>query len=163
MEVEGFALRGEVIGVTKAQRDARFAEALAAARAAGLAAGEAAAPTPMVVGTPRDLMGSLMGGSGGGFRDDRPVFVVEGGVCGFAWLSLYAKGQTGRQLAAFLRRQGWNRASRYYGTTWLMVHDFGQSMVRKQAFARAFAASLNEALPELRQEGSLLFSQSRMD
>lgn len=151
--------------MTKREREARFAAALAAAHEAGMAAGEAAMPTPMYVGTPRNLMGSLMGGDGGGFREDRPVYTVPDGPCGFAWVSIYAaRGGMGRQLVNYLRGRGmWDGPSDYYGTRFMFVHEFRQSLVRKEAYAAAFAQTLSEALPEMAETGTRVYSQSRMD
>lgn len=123
-----------------------------------MAAFNAASPTPMYVGTPRNMMGSLMGGDGGGFRDDRPVYTVPDGPCGFAWVSLYANDTETRRLCNYLRdRRGWSGPSRYYGTRFNFVQTGSQSYVRNDAYARAFAQTLRDQL------GVTVYAGSRLD
>lgn len=125
--------------------DTKFETIWQAAYTAGMQAGNAAAPTPMIVGTPRQPL-----------FDDRidptkPVYFVEGGVCGFAWIDF--KGNT-----AFGRwAKKTDRASKGYPTGLMYwVSEFGQSMQRKQAFASAFAKVL-------RDNGIDAYVGSRMD
>lgn len=103
------------------------------AHAAGMAAGNDAKPTPMrVVGQGCDE-------------------VVEGGPCGFAWVSFKGNTAFGRAMKKL------NLASPGYPTgLQVWVGEFGQSMARKSAYARAYAAVL-------RGYGIDAYPQSRMD
>lgn len=166
----------------------RFSEIVKDADAAGRAAVSAMTPTPMVVGTPRDMMGSLMGGDGGGFDPGQPVYYVSDGVCGFAEVLVRSeKGEAGtesRKFEKWLKGQvateypayqafgaydderGWydgncvaNKPSRHYhGGTYIWVGGFGQSMQKKEAYARAFAAVVSEHVA-----GCSAYASSRMD
>ncbi len=102
------------------------------AHAAGMAAAEAARPTPMVVEQRADI-----------FNDTSAVvqsWNVPDGVCGFAWVHI--KGNT-----AFGR---WAKAQGIAGTTYgpgldIRVHEHGQSLERKAAHARAYSKVLRDA------------------
>jgi hypothetical protein len=113
----------------------------ARADAAGRAAAEACVPTPMVVGTPRDMLGSLMGGDGGGFREDEPTYFVSGGICGTAYV-LIRPGTS--PMARFVKkhRGGWKG---HYGGTQFTVRGYGQSFERSMAYAQAYAGVLYDA------------------
>lgn len=122
------------------------------ADAAGKAAGAAARPTPMVVGTPKNMMASLTGGDDGGFDPDQPTYFVSEGVCGFAWVRIRpANGSFARQM----KKRGIGYAS-YYGGWDITVNYGGQSLARKEAYARAFAKVLQDA-------GVDAYVDSRMD
>ena len=117
-----------------------FNEIYVAAREAGLAAGNAAKPTPMGF-YQSDLAGNRLG----------PVEVVEDGVCGFAWV--WFKGNTA--WGRFAKAHGLARADYPTGMSiWIGDHD--QSMERKEAHARAFAKVLKE-------NGIDCAARSRMD
>ena len=95
-----------------------------AALAAGRAAGTAVNPAPM------------------GVTDGNTTWIVEDGVCGFAWVNVKpGNSPIAKALVAA------NLASRdsYAGGVTHWVHDFNQSMTRKEAYARAFAATLAAA------------------
>lgn len=115
---------------------------------------------PMVVGTPQNLMASLVGGDDGGFREDRPVYIVNDGPCGFAWVVLYAeRGGESRRFVNTLRKLGLAKHSDYEGG--YLVHFTGiggQSYQRKTAAAHAFAEVLRGEIDGLRAYG-----QSRLD
>lgn len=132
---------------TKTQAAKLFAKA----HEAGNAAAVAARPTPMVVGTPKNLMGSLTGGDDGGFDETQPVYYVAAGVCGFAWVTVPGNSSFGR----WLKSTG-KGSSMYGGGTGFYVHSFGQSMELKEAYARAFVKVLQEA-------GVSAWYSSRMD
>jgi hypothetical protein len=121
------------------------------AHAAGMAAGTGHAPMPMVVGTPRDLMGSLTGGDGGGFDPGKPTYFVSDGVCGFAYVTI----TPGTSSYARWARKNLNAFAAYYGGTQFSVHEFGQSYERKVAYASAYCAVLREAGVECRVESRL--------
>lgn len=110
------------------------------AHAAGVAALEAAKAVPMIVGTPVNMLDSLMGGDGGGFDQTKPTYYVEGGVCGFAAIVL--PGTTG--FARWAKKTG-KVTAHYGGGMAFRVRAGGQSLQRKEAYAGAFAGVLREA------------------
>lgn len=147
---------------------------LLAAHVAGHAAARGATPTPMVVGTPRNMAASLLGGDDGGFDPNEPTFYVSEGVCGFAWLNfkgnrrflnwLVGRGKTAFPASDVLSerteaRLGEARTDTYYKGVSVWVGGYGQSMARKEAYARAFARVVNEA----GVEGLTVMPMSRMD
>lgn len=107
---------------------------IAKAHRAGMAAGEAARPTPMVV---VERAHPLV--------DTSPIVrqyaPVMDGVCGFARVIIRPGTST---LARYIRTLRGGYAS-YHGGTAYSVHAFGQSYERKMAYAYAFAAVLEEA------------------
>lgn len=114
------------------------------AHAAGNAAAAALIPVPMIVAehaSPLD--------------DASPVvqsWQVEGGVCGFAWVTI----SPGTSKAARFAKEHYGARKGYYGGMELRVSQFGQSMQKKEAYAGAFAAVLSAA-------GITAYSGSRMD
>jgi len=88
---------------------------------AGRFAGDSAQPTPMIV------------------TDDIPAtgrsWYVPEGACGFAWVTI--KPGTGA-FAKWLAKKGLARKG-YYGGMEIWISEFGQSMERKEAYARAMA------------------------
>jgi hypothetical protein len=108
------------------------------AKAAGMAAGYGAAPTPMIVT--------------GGVPGQKPErHYVSEGVCGFAWITIKGNTSFGR----WAKKTGLARAAYPKGLSF-WVSAFGQSMDRKEAYARAFAKVLNE-------HGITAYAGSRMD
>ena len=109
-----------------------FADAIKA----GQIAMEDAIPKPMVVC--------------GGQR----AYLVEGGVCGFAWVHIYGvriNSKLGKALTALgCGRDSYNKALSFW------VFDGGQSMERKEAYAYAMADVLQKA-------GLRAYAGSRMD
>lgn len=75
----------------------------------------------------------------------RPMIVegyapIDGGPCGFAWVNVRpANGAIAKALVA-----RFEACKDSYGVT-MWVSDFGQSMARKEAYARAFATELRGA------------------
>lgn len=126
------------------QREGRWADLYARAHAAGQAAGEAAIPTPMVVtahASPLD--------------DSSPVeraWYVSEGPCGFAWVNIRPGNSS---FARWLVKRSLARSS-YHGGVDVWVGAFGQSLARKEAYARAFAGVL-------RAENIRAYASSRMD
>lgn len=115
------------------------------AHAAGMAAGEAAMPTPMIVvqrANPLDDTSPIV-------KEYAPVME---GVCGFAYVTVRPGTSS---FARWLRRRGRGYTA-YYGGTAFSVRQFGQSMTRKAAYADAYASVLREA-------GIKAYSESRMD
>lgn len=125
-------------GMTEAEMRALYE----AAELAGAAAAAQTTPTPMLVGSPRDVMGSLMGGDGGGFDPERPVYRIGAGVCGFAWINIKPGNS---RFANWLKREGLARRDGYYGGVTVHVSRFDQSYELKRAYAGAFAKTLREA------------------
>jgi hypothetical protein len=114
------------------------------AHEAGMAAGNAAQPVPMIVGSPSTPFGNDI--------DPRqPQYYVADGVCGFAWVHL-----DGREpFAKFCKENGLGHKGYPKGFD-VSVHQFGQSMARKEAYAGAYARVL-------RDHGIDAYVQSRMD
>jgi hypothetical protein len=131
------------------------------AEAAGEAAFKAAAPTPMIVGTPKDPIGSLLGGDGGGFDTSQPIYHVNEGVCGFAWVNIRpANSSFARRAKAIYTAGGESyRAHKgYYGGLEIRPVCLGrtQSYERQLAAVRAYAAVLTEA-------GITAYADGRLD
>lgn len=127
-------------GMTKTALRKVFAEA----HAAGMAAGKGHSPTPMVVQQHASA-----------FNDNSPVvkeWFVGDGVCGFAWVNL----RPGNSRAANFAKKNLGAHKDYYGGVSIWCHEFGQSMERKQAYARAYASVLF-------RHGIYAHAQSRMD
>ena len=112
------------------------------ARAAGLAAAQAAQVQPMIVQQHANML-----------DDSSPVtrsYYVNDGVCGFASVVV-----RNIKFANQLKKLGIGRKN--YGTGWsISVSDFNQSLTRKEAYAHAFAKVLND-------NGITAYTDSRMD
>jgi hypothetical protein len=119
----------------------------------GLAKMNECRPTPMIVGTPTTPLGNEI-------DYDKQHWVVPGGVCGFAWVTI-TPGTHG--FAKWAAANGYGR-KHYYGGTAIHIHEhltgltgpLVQSMELKQAFAAGYAATLREA-------GITAHAGSRMD
>ena len=115
------------------------------AHRAGHEAVRNATVVPMTVGTPINPFSTTIDKS-------RPVYNVEGGVCGFAEIIIRpARGK----FVSWLKKNGIGR-SRYGGGYTINVFEFGQSMQRKEEYAYAFSAVL-------REHGIHAYGSSRMD
>jgi hypothetical protein len=111
----------------------------------GMDAGRSVGVTPMVVGTPTTLFGSEIDYS-------KKTYFVEGGVCGFAGVVIKpARGK----FVSYLKSIGIGN-KHYYGGYYVSVHEFGQSLTRKEAYASAYVKGLNEV-------GMNCYVDSRMD
>ena len=116
------------------------------AHSAGMAAGHGCTPTPMVVGTPTTPLGDDIDYS-------KDTYYVADGMCGFAWINIKpARGK----FVKFLKDNKIGRKDSYYGGYTVWVSHFGQSLARKESYARAFTNHLNE-------NGIKAYSMSRMD
>ena len=93
------------------------------AHRAGMEAGLRAMPTPMLVTNDRTSQ----------------RWVVEDGACGFAWVTIKGNGP----LAKAAKAHGWQKGYPKGLTHW--VHEFNQSLTRKEAYAHAFAKVLRDA------------------
>lgn len=155
METQTYGSLREKIAAEKRERlarYARFAEAWQAAHEAGMAAGNAARPTPMAVyngsirinGAPLDPYAPA----------DKLIDVVADGACGFAWVTVHPGTSSFARWA--MKEHG---AEKEYGggVRLVWVSYFNQSMTRKEAYAQAFAQVLRDRL------GVKAYSQSRMD
>ena len=118
----------------------------AEAHAAGMAAGDGCTPTPMVVGQPTTPLGNDI-------DYEKDTYYVEDGVCGFAWINIKpARGA----FVKYLKQNGIGRKDSYYGGYTIWVSGFGQSLGRKENYARAFTEVL-------RKNGLTAYNMSRMD
>lgn len=137
----------EKIAAEKAERLARYADfetLLDNAHAAGMAAGEVARPSVMVVEQHAHPL-----------VDSSPVtqrWVEPEGPCGFAWIKV--KPATSSFARWLVKREYASKA--YQGGVQIWVGQFGQSLERKAAYAAAYAGVLNAA-------GFDAYAQSRMD
>jgi hypothetical protein len=151
----------------KDKQHAEWQDAVERAYLAGEAAAVGSTPTPMVVGTPKDPLASLLGKDDGGFDLDKPTYYVADGVCGFAWINVKDRKFNNWLLGRVKTKYpvgpamgyivGEPRPDSYYGGVSLWISGFGQSMQRKEAFARAFARSLYDSV------GISARAMSRMD
>lgn len=81
------------------------------------------------------------------------VYYVEDGVCGFAWIKIRpAKGA----FVKWCKENEIGRVDSYEGGYNIWVHDYNQSMRKKEAYANAFARVLSD-------NGVNAYSMSRMD
>lgn len=112
------------------------------AYAAGMDALNAATPTAIIV-TQSDIFGRPVEGA--------KQYRIDEGCCGFAWVRI--KGNTGfaRSMKSLgLFRKAWDRGYEFW------VSEGGQSVERKEAFARAFAKVLRDG-------GVDAYADSRLD
>ena len=112
-----------------------FAKLYEKAHQAGLAAGNAAQPVPMVVGTPTTLFGHDIDYT-------KKTYYVSDGVCGFAWVAVRPRNAP---FAKWLVANDKGRSSEYDRAILVWVREFGQSLERKCQYAAAFAAVIAEA------------------
>jgi hypothetical protein len=112
---------------------------------AAVKASQAATPAPMVVGTAKSLFDDS-------FDLSKPVYKVDEGVCGFAWVWFPRANDSfaRRALAAGLTAKCYDGGMRY------RIPTRSQSLARNEAAARAAAAVF--AAAEL-----VAYPQSRMD
>ena len=116
------------------------------AHAAGMAAGNGCTPTPIVVGQPTTPLGNDI-------DYEKDTYYVADGVCGFAWINIKpARGA----FVKYLKQNGIGRKDSYYGGYTIWVSGFGQSLARKENYARAFTEVL-------RKNGLTAYNMSRMD
>lgn len=113
------------------------------AKEAGLAAVAALTVVPMVVQERKSPL-----------NDKSPVvqeYVVADGVCGFAGIAFAGNTAWAKYAKQYLgARQGYPKG------LYIAVHEFNQSLQKKEAYASAFAAVLREA-------GIKAYMESRMD
>jgi len=116
------------------------------AHSAGMAAGHGCTPTPMVVGTPTTPLGDDIDYT-------KDTYYVSDGLCGFAWINIKpARGK----FVTWLKNASIGRSDSYYGGYTIWVSEFGQSVARKENYARAFAKVLGD-------NGITAYNMSRLD
>ena len=116
------------------------------AHSAGMAAGHGCTPTPMVVGTPTTPLGDDIDYT-------KDTYYVADGLCGFAWINIKpARGK----FVTWLKKADIGRKDNYYGGYTIWVSEFGQSVTRKENYARAFAKVLGD-------NGITAYNMSRLD
>ena len=131
-------LRGDVMKTPQ--------EIYSEAHSAGMAAGHGCTPTPMVVGTPTTPLGDDIDYS-------KDTYYVADGMCGFAWINIKpARGK----FVTWMKKNNIGRTDSYYGGYTVWVSEFGQSVARKENYARAFAKVLED-------NGITAYSMSRLD
>ena len=116
----------------------------AEARLAGITAGNAAKPIPMTVMACNPIT-------------HEPIAVVDfvsEGVCGFAWISMKYNTPENRKFISWAKKQ--KLISKYSEGFWIWVHEYNQSMTRKEAYACAFAKVLQN-------HGIKCYASSRID
>ncbi len=113
---------------------------------AGKAAVAATKVTPMIVGEAKGLLSNEIDYS-------KKTYFVEDGVCGFASVNVKPGNS---KFAKFLKEMGMARRDSYNGGVSMSVHEYNQSLQKKEAYAYAFAKVLREAGVNARVE-------SRMD
>jgi hypothetical protein len=123
-----------------------FDNLISQAEAAGKAAGNAAIPEPMHVVQRANPF------------DDRSAITkayppVMEGPAGFAWINVKPGNSA---FARYLKARGLARTDSYEGGVTIWVHQYGQSMTRKEAYAHAYAEALRKA-------GIRAYANSRMD
>jgi hypothetical protein len=112
-----------------------FQQIYSEAVAAGRAAVEKAQVAPMIVGSEKGFLS-------GEIDRSKPMYFVEGGPCGFAWVSVKPANSA---FANWLKKQGLARPDSYEGGVKIWVSQYGQSLQRKEAYANAMAESLRNA------------------
>lgn len=98
----------------------------------GKEAAEVCSPTPMAVGQAKSLFSNEIDRS-------KPVYIVEDGPCGFAWV--WFKGNTA--WGRWAKKQG-HAKNHYPKGLYIWVSGYNQSIQRKEAYAQAFAKVLRE-------------------
>ncbi len=126
------------------KNDRKFGAIVKLANEAGRKAVEGFTPTPMIVGTPTTLFGNDI-------DPTKQTYFVADGVCGFAWVRF--KGNT--SFGKWAKAKGLARDAYPTGLA-ISIHDYNQSLQKKEVHASAFAAVL-------REHGISAWSESRMD
>lgn len=138
--------RDALRSMSKSARDEFFMDVYRRALKAGIDAGKAALPMPMIVGQPTSLFSNQLDYS-------RPTHYVSEGVCGFAWVVIYPGNHP---FANWLKKHGFG-SSAYGGGVQIWVSHHNQSLERKEAHARAMVEVFRSSGLEK------VYSGSRMD
>jgi len=101
--------------------------------AAGLAAGIKAETNAMIVGSPKSLLDNEIDYT-------KKTYLLDEGPCGYAWVTI--RPGNSKLANAYkklgLAKKAWNGGVDFW------VSEFGQGVQRKEAYARAYAAKLQE-------------------
>lgn len=108
----------------RAKRNAGFSALAGVAHAAGIEAGRNCKPIPMVVCT----------------STGKPIERLDEGACGFAWVAFAGNTAWGK----WAKKAGL-AGSHYPSGLCIWVHEFGQSIDRKEAYAGAYAQVLRNS------------------
>ena len=103
-------------------------------------------PTPMLVGTAKDIFSDEIDRS-------QPCYVVNEGLCGFGWVNIKPANS---KFCKYLLENEIARKDSYYGGVSIWVHQFNQSYERKKKYAEEFAKVLKENGIKKVQAGSRL-------
>lgn len=138
-------------GEAQGDKASKFKKLYEEADEAGRKAAEESKPVPMQVIQRENPL------------DDSSAIVkayepVEGGVCGFAWVNIRPGNHP---FCNWLKKNDLARKDSYYGGVSIWVHEFEQSMTRKEAYAHAFAKVLNKAFDNNAKFNA--FGMSRID
>jgi len=137
----------EAKSLSKTERESFFKNVFESAKTRAVRAANNFTPEPMIVGHPVSTFSNEIDAT-------KPIHFIEGGVCGFAWVNIKPGNSA---FARWLVKNGLARKDDYYGGVTIWVHEFGQSLQRKEAYAHTFANALREY--GLRR----VYGQSRMD
>ncbi len=118
----------------KQSEDEKFAAIHSEAIAAGNAAFHAAKPVPMVVGTPVSMFGNEIDRT-------KPVYVVDGGVCGFAYAIVR---DARRPFCKWLIKTENGRYSSYEKGVCVSERSGSQSLERKIEWVSAYISVLSK-------------------
>lgn len=116
------------------------------AHKAGMIAGQGVTPVPMIVGSPSTPLGNDI-------DPTKKTYFVPDGCCGFAWVVVYPGNHS---FANWAKKTHDARAEYGGGCCVKWVHEFNQSMTRKEQYAQAFAEVL-------RKHDIKAYAKSRMD
>lgn len=114
---------------------------------AGMIAGANVRVNPMLVGEATSIFSNEI-------DYNKPTYILDDGPCGFAWVNIYPGNC---KLANQYKKLGLARPA-YGGGVQMWVHEFGQSVDRKYAYAQAYAAKLQELTGVER-----IYADSRLD
>lgn len=152
LEIVQKMLSGEAVAIPASvpikteSNENKFRSLYDKAWAAGVAAANAINPIPMIVGTPSSPFGNDM-------DPKKPIYFVEGGACGFAWVSVRPANSS---FANWIKKNNLGKTDSYAGGVSVWIGDYGQSLQRKETHAHAMAEAL-------RAEGINAYGQSRID
>lgn len=148
LEIAEKLLNGQTVSapIAALSKSEQFQILFDKAWAAGREAAQSAQVVPMIVGHPTSPLGDDI-------NPDKPVYFVEGGVCGFAWVSVRPGNCS---FANWLKKNDLGRTDSYAGGVVVSISDYGQSLQRKESHAHAMAKVLRDA-------GIKAYGESRID
>lgn len=137
-----------LIKFTQAEHD-RFQAILDEANEAGRQANLKFKPAPMVVGTAKDIFSNEIDYS-------KETYFVEDGVCGFASVEI---GPANNRFVKWLIQCGKASKHDFKSGAYIWIHNYNQSMQRKEIHADAMVEVIRNRIPELKY----CYTKSRMD